>query len=137
MFLQQVLVIHTISSRYLFCSLKSGLRTNLFQSVLNGLRIGRISATMIVIDNEVSNSPTPSILDSPTLARVERARIRHESTSTYNSPLNHTMSSYCPVRVTLISVTSTNCLFLLLRVRRMCFTIGTYSCLSQIAKHAK
>ncbi|KAI5705426.1 hypothetical protein M8J75_014958 [Diaphorina citri] len=51
---------------------------------------------MIVVDNEVSNSPTPSILDSPTLARVERARIRNESTSTYNSPLNQTMSSYCP-----------------------------------------
>ncbi|KAL1458280.1 hypothetical protein WDU94_008441 [Cyamophila willieti] len=55
------------------------------------------ASSMIVVDNEVSNSPTPSLLDSPTLARVERARIRNESTSTYNSPLNHTMSSYCPV----------------------------------------
>ncbi|KAI5736538.1 hypothetical protein M8J76_004420 [Diaphorina citri] len=65
---------------------------------------------MIVVDNEVSNSPTPSILDSPTLARVERARNRNESTSTYNSPLNQTMSSYCPQSAFLLTY-QTNTLY--------------------------
>ncbi|XP_054284264.1 uncharacterized protein LOC129001107 [Macrosteles quadrilineatus] len=40
-------------------------------------------------------SGPPSILDSPTLARVERARLREEGTATgRNSPMN--MSTYCP-----------------------------------------
>lgn len=41
-------------------------------------------------------SGPPSILDSPTLARVERARLREEgSANGRNSPMN--MSTYCPV----------------------------------------
>ncbi|KAK7580416.1 hypothetical protein V9T40_001045 [Parthenolecanium corni] len=46
-----------------------------------------------------SSSASPSILDSPTLARVERARLRHEreEQNGNSSPLHYTLSSYCPV----------------------------------------
>lgn len=48
-----------------------------------------------------SMSASPSILDSPTLARVERARLRHEfeeqNGNGNSSPMQYTLSSYCPV----------------------------------------
>lgn len=59
---------------------------------------------MLVMENGYhrrgpSSTASPSILDSPTLARVERARIKHEQEEQNgnNSPLQYTLSSYCPV----------------------------------------
>lgn len=46
-------------------------------------------------------STSPSILDSPTLARVERAHRRNESEEQRSSLFHNTLSSYCP---SLISV---------------------------------
>ncbi|XP_065202822.1 uncharacterized protein LOC135833119 isoform X2 [Planococcus citri] len=58
---------------------------------------------MLVMENGYhrrgpSSTASPSILDSPTLARVERARLRHEQEEQNgnNSPLQYTLSSYCP-----------------------------------------
>lgn len=59
---------------------------------------------MLVMENGYHRRGPPSttstsILDSPTLARVERARLRHEQEEQNgnNSPLQCTLSSYCPV----------------------------------------
>ncbi len=61
---------------------------------------------MLVMENGYhrrgpSSTASPSILDSPTLARVERARLRHEQEEQNgtNSPLQYTLSSYCPVNL--------------------------------------
>ncbi|KAG8263723.1 hypothetical protein J6590_027657 [Homalodisca vitripennis] len=56
----------------------------------------RVSCSVCVYKMLVDTaSGPPSILDSPTLARVERARLREEgSTTGRSSPMN--MSTYCP-----------------------------------------
>lgn len=61
---------------------------------------------MLVMENGYHRRGPPSttstsILDSPTLARVERARLRHEQEEQNgnNSPLQCTLSSYCPSQI--------------------------------------
>lgn len=48
-----------------------------------------------------SSSALSSILDLPTIARVERARLRYEHEEQRGndySPMQNTISSHCPVR---------------------------------------